>query len=82
MTTLAINRPRDRHRPAFHFTPPIGWMNDANGLSQIGDTYHLFYQSNPYGPQHNRIHWGHAVSKDLVNWEHLGTDFAPATGPA
>ena len=69
MTKLTVERPRDRHRPAYHFTPPTGWMNDPNGLAQIDGVYHMYYQSNPYAPFHNRIHWGHAVSTDLVHWE-------------
>ncbi|KAI1703757.1 beta-fructosidase [Ditylenchus destructor] len=55
----------------YHFRPPLGWMNDPNGFSKVGDTYHLFYQHYPHRPQWQSMHWGHAASKDLVNWVHL-----------
>lgn len=59
----------DRLRPRTHFLPPAHWMNDPNGLIQWQGQYHLFYQYNPEGAYHNRIHWGHAVSDDLVHWQ-------------
>jgi fructan beta-fructosidase len=66
------------YRPQFHFSPETGWMNDPNGLVYYEGEYHLFYQ---YTPSENSIpgskYWGHAVSNDLVYWEHLPVALSP-----
>ncbi len=70
----------DPHRPRYHFLPPANWINDPNGLIQWNGQVHLFYQYNPLGPWHERIHWGHAVSRDLLHWQHLPLALVPRPG--
>ncbi|QTE67984.1 glycoside hydrolase family 32 protein [Clostridiales bacterium] len=64
-------------RPVFHLTPLTGWMNDPNGFSYYHGQYHLFYQYNPYDTEWDAMHWGHAVSHDLLHWTYLPAALAP-----
>jgi len=61
----------EQHRPQYHFSPDSGWMNDPNGMVYHEGEYHLFYQYYPNGIRWDSMHWGHAISPDMLHWEHL-----------
>ena len=65
-------------KPIYHFTPVENWMNDPNGLCYFQGQYHLFFQHNPHGDRWGDIHWGHAISDDLVHWNRLPIAFGPS----
>ncbi len=68
---------REDERPEFHLSTRSGWMNDPNGFSYYNGQYHMFYQYYPYDTKWGAMHWGHAVSKDLLHWEYLPASLAP-----
>ena len=67
----------DPDYPCFHVVPPVGRLNDPNGLLIDGDTYHAFYQLSPFHPHRKLVYWGHSSSTDLLHWRH----HAPAIIP-
>jgi beta-fructofuranosidase len=72
----------DTDRPEFHFIAPRNWMNDPNGPIWWKGQYHLFYQWLPDSTTGGPVHWGHAVSPDMVHWRHLPFALAPTPGTA
>lgn len=67
----------EEFRPAFHFTPEEHWMNDPNGMFYLDGTYHLYYQYYPEDNVWGPMHWGHATSTDLMNWQHQDIALKP-----
>ena len=65
----------DRYRPLYHFVNPENLLNDPNGLCLWKGRWHLFFQSRP--PEDERVHWGHAVSDDLIRWQDLPYTLGP-----
>ncbi|SFZ92767.1 levanase/fructan beta-fructosidase [Flaviramulus basaltis] len=57
------------YRPNFHFTPKANWMNDPNGMFYLNGKYHMYFQYYPDGNVWGPMHWGHAISKDMITWE-------------
>jgi fructan beta-fructosidase len=68
---------REPYRPQFHFSPQAHWMNDPNGMVYYKGEYHLFYQYYPGATVWGPMHWGHAVSTDLIHWQHLPVALYP-----
>ena len=73
---------RDPARPAYHLLPPHNWMNDPNGPIWWKGEYHLFYQLNPNASVWGDMHWGHAISPDMIHWRHQPIALSPTPGGA
>lgn len=74
-----MSRESDIYRMKYHITPPVGWMNDPNGLCQFRGQYHVFFQYAPFYPSDNVKAWGHYVSEDLINWKYIDAPILPDT---
>jgi len=70
----------DPLRPQFHLMPSHNWMNDPNGPIYFGGRYHMFHQYNPGGATWGNMHWAHAVSPDMIHWQHEPIALAPTPG--
>lgn len=72
----------DKYRPEYHVIPPVGWINDPNGLIFFGGKYHTYCQFNPYDTRTGTMYWGHFVSDDLIAHEFTGVAIAPVADNA
>ena len=69
VVTSDISKEEELYRPNYHFTPKANWMNDPNGMFYLNGKYHLYFQYYPDGNVWGPMHWGHAISKDMIKWE-------------
>jgi len=67
----------DAYRLKYHLMGELGWINDPNGFVQFDGKYHMFYQHYPYASNWGPMHWGHAVSDDLISWQYMPIALAP-----
>ena len=77
---LAARLAADPQRPQVHFLPAKNWMNDPNGPLWWQGQYHMFYQYNPHAAVWGDMHWGHAVSADMIHWQHRPVSLKPTRG--
>ncbi len=75
--SVGIDVSKESYRPQFHYSPPAMWLNDPNGMVYFEGEYHLMFQHHPGSTVWGPMHWGHVVSKDLVNWETLPVALSP-----
>mgnify|MGYP005796245211 FL=1 len=68
---------RGRFRGKIHLTPPVGWLNDPNGLCQLGGVYHAFFQYSPFDAEGGVKMWGHCTSGNMIDWEYQGVSLFP-----
>ncbi len=73
----AINNETCLYRLGFHLMPPTGWLNDPNGLCQMGDIYHIFFQYSPLHVNGGMKAWGHYTTKDFIQYKYCGAPFVP-----
>ncbi len=73
----AINDPNCLYRLGYHLMPPTGWLNDPNGLCQLGDTYHIFFQYSPLHVNGGMKAWGHYTTKNFITYKYCGAPFVP-----
>ena len=66
-----------RFAQTFHLVPPVGWLNDPNGLCQLNGIYHAFFQYSPFSAEGGVKMWGHCTSRDMVRWTYEGTALYP-----
>jgi beta-fructofuranosidase len=81
-SALSARLAADPRRPQYHLLPAANWMNDPNGPIYYRGKYHMFFQYNPNGAFWGDMHWDHAVSTDMVHWQHLPVALAPTPGGA
>jgi len=77
MTVQAQKIYNEPYRPQVHFSPVTSWMNDPNGLIFIDNTWHMYFQYFPDSTVWGPMHWGHAVSNDLLHWKQEGIALYP-----
>ncbi|HJC42459.1 MAG TPA: glycoside hydrolase family 32 protein, partial [Candidatus Mediterraneibacter gallistercoris] len=66
-----------KFRQKLHLMPPVGWLNDPNGLCQFKGVYHAFFQYSPFNAEGGVKMWGHYTSRDMIDWEYQGVMLYP-----
>lgn len=68
---------QDKYRLKYHLMPPTGWLNDPNGLCQLKDTYHIYYQYSPDNCLGGDKYWGHYSTKDFITFKNESIPLFP-----